>query len=408
MTEHKDDPRYALFETLIGCVTDNKPHEPFETSEIDVRYYTDEKWFKHEQERIFSDVPLILGPSSMLTEAGQHFTHDHTGRPILVVRGRDMKLRAFLNVCRHRGVRLADAPEVSRKPTFTCPYHHWTYGLDGTLTNVPVEDSFPDFDKSCRNLVQLPCEEAHGLIWVNPNKNGALNLPDFLGNIAHDLDNFGIADDHFFQQTVQTRKANWKLIVEAFQDGYHVTRLHKNTVGGFFMDCVAAQETVNQHIRSIVARKELADAIELPQAQWDFRNHVSFAHFIWPNTIMVFHPDYISQMALYPQSSGETVVVHSCVIDRKPASDKEQAHFERGFDIIENGVFNAEDLHTCEQAQIGMNSGANDTLVVGGHEGGLRAFLNICEQSTGSFDRFIRQANAKLDTVDLHDTAESR
>ena len=255
------DPRHALFETLIQCVTENRPQDPFEVSEIDVDYYTDPDWFEHEQKTIFSDVPLILGPSTMLTEPGQHFTHDHTGKPILVVRGRDQKIRAFLNVCRHRGVRLADAPEVKRKPTFTCPYHHWTYALDGTLANVPVKESFPDYDTSCRNLTELPCEEAHGLIWVNPNKDGEINLPEFLGNIATDLDNFGLKDDYFFKQTVQTRKANWKLIVEAFQDGYHVTRLHKNTVGGFFMDCVAAQERINQHIRSIVARKEFEQAV---------------------------------------------------------------------------------------------------------------------------------------------------
>ncbi len=394
-----DDPRYDLFETLIGCVTENRPQKPHQTSEIDVRFYTDDDWYAHEQDTIFNDVPLILGPSTMLTEPGQHFTHDHTGKPILVVRGRDKKLRAFLNVCRHRGVRLADAPTVSRKPTFTCPYHHWTYGLDGTLTNVPVEESFPELDKSCRNLVQLPCEEAHGLIWVNPNKDGAINLPEFLGNIADDLNNFGLEQDYFFKQTVQTRKANWKLIVEAFQDGYHVTRLHKNSVGGFFMDCVAAQETVKQHIRSIVARKEFEQAATLPSQQWDFRNHVSFAHFIWPNTIMVFHPDYISQMALYPQASGETVVVHSCVIDEKPNSDEALAHFERGFDMIEDGVFNAEDLHTCEQAQIGMDSGANDTLLIGGHEGGLRAFLDIIEASTGCFEDFVRTREQKIPLI---------
>ena len=396
MTVTANDPRYALFETLIECVTENRPQEPHQISEIDVRFYTDDDWYQHEQQTIFSDVPLILGPSSMLIEPGQHFTHDHAGKPILVVRGRDKKLRAFLNVCRHRGVRLADAPQVSRKPTFTCPYHHWTYGLDGTLANVPVEESFPELDKSCRNLVQLPCEEAHGLIWVNPNKNGEIKLEQFLGNIATDLDNFGLKDDYFFKQTVQTRKANWKLIVEAFQDGYHVTRLHKNTVGGFFMDCMAAQEPVNQHIRSIVARKEFEEAANLPPEQWDFRNHASFAHFIWPNTIMVFHPDYISQMALYPQSSGETVVVHSCVIDKKPDSEKELAHFERGFDIIENGVFNAEDLHTCEQAQIGMDSGANDTLLVGGHEGGLRTFIGAIEGTTGRFEDFIKAREQKI------------
>ena len=176
-------------------------------------------------------------------------------------------------------------------------------------------------------------------------------------------------------------------IAQSIDSGETITLRNHDVdgIGGFFLDGVAAQEIENKHIRSIVARKEFMDALDLPPEDWDMRNHVSFAHFVWPNTVMVWHPDYISQLSLYPTAVDETVVMHSCLVPRAPESEKEQAHYERGFEIIENGVFGPEDLHICEQAQIGMASGANDTLMIGGHENGLRNFYQIIEDHMGPY-----------------------
>jgi phenylpropionate dioxygenase-like ring-hydroxylating dioxygenase large terminal subunit len=253
------------------------------------------------------------------------------------------------------------------------------------LIFVPAEEGFPDFDKSCRSLKEVPLVEAHGLIWVNPNLEGNIDLPNFLGNIADDLDNFELKEGHYFKQSSHTCKANWKLLVEAFQDGYHVTRLHKKTVGEFFIDNMAVQEREKQHIRSIVARKGIEEAMQLPKDKWDFRQHGSFSHFIWPNTTTIMHPDYISQVTFYPIGVDKTIIIHNCVIEREPQSEKELAHFERSFELIDKGVFSTEDFYVCEQAQIGMKSGANDTFVVGGYEAGLRAFHQILQESVGTY-----------------------
>ena len=379
------DPRYALFQQLINAVKNKQPQVPFETTEIDIRQYTDEAWFDYEKTHIFSDVPLIIGCGAMLKEAGDHFTLDHAGKPLLIVRGKDGKLRCFLNVCRHRGVRLSNAEEVAKARTFSCQYHHWTYDLEGKLIFVPSEEGFPELDKSCRALKELAIEEKYGFIWVNPKVGGSINLDQFLGNLAVDLDKFGIAESHYFKQATHICNANWKLIIEAFQDGYHVTRLHNKTVGKFFLDNMTVQERTEQHIRSIVARKGFEEAMNQAPATWNFRQQSSFAHFIWPNTITIIHPDYTSQVSLYPIAVDKTIIIHNCVVEREPQSEKEQAHFERSFKLIDEGVFASEDFYICEQAQLGMKSGANDTLLIGGYESGIRTFHQILRDSIGTY-----------------------
>ena len=370
---------------MIDTVKDDVPQVPFRIIEIDTRQYTDRLRFNQEIEHVFSDVPLIVGFSSMLRKPGEHFTFDHAGKPLLIVRGKDNRLRCFLNVCRHRGVRLSNSKEVSDTRTFACQYHHWTYDLEGKLIFVPAEEGFPDLDKSCRALKELAIEEAHGFIWVNLHANGEINLSEFLGNISIDLDEFGMAGDFYFKQSTHVCQANWKLLIEAFQDGYHVTRLHKKTVGEFFEDNLAVQEREKQHIRSIVARKGIKDAMNLTKEKWDFRQHGSFSYFIWPNTTLIMHPDYTSQVTFYPMDVDKTVVVHNCVIGREPQSEKELGHFERSFTLIDEGVFANEDFYVSEQAQIGMSSGANDTLLAGGYEAGLHQFHEIIEEAIGPY-----------------------
>ena len=377
------DPRYTLFQKLIDSNVNKETQSPHNVTELDIRRYLDEDWLEKEKAMLFSGVPLIIGFSSMLKEPGEHFTFDLAGKPMLIVRGKDGKLCCFLNVCRHRGVRLANSREISKLRTFACQYHHWTYDLTGKLIFVPSDESFPNLDRACRSLVPLPIKEAHGFIWVNPNQNGSIDLANFLGNIAIDLDGFNIVQNYFFKQKIHTVQSNWKLIIEAFLDGYHVTRLHNKTVGGFFLDNESVIEREKQHTRSIVARKTFLEAINLPPDAWDFRYHSSFSHYIYPNTITVIHPDYVSQLSLFPVAVDKTIVIHNCAVDNKPTTEKAIAHFEKSFKLIDEGVFASEDFHVCEQAQIGLASGANKTHLVGGYESGIRLFQQILKEEMG-------------------------
>ena len=323
----------------------------------------------------------------MLKLPGDHFTHDALGVPILVAKGRDGEIRAFYNVCRHRGVRLVEDDEIRRRPGFTCPYHHWTYDLDGALKHAPLKDElFSGVDLSCRGLRRIPCAVRQGFIWVQIeglDDDAAPDIPSHLDTIDQDFAAFGMAEQAFYTRTTSLRQCNWKLIVDAFQDGYHVVRLHQKTVGPLFIDGGAVQERAGLNMRAAVARKELQEILDAPAEDWRPRHHASFAHYIFPNTIMVFHPDYVSQLGLFPRSAEETEVIHHCFIPREPETEKERAHWKRAFAIIEDGVFHAEDYFVCESTQKGLTSGANRTHLLGGMETGVAMFREILRETMG-------------------------
>ena len=379
------DPRVQLFATLISIVKEDKPQIPFERTQVPVQQYTDPKWFAHEWQSIFMTTPMIVGVSASIPEPGDYFTNDLLGVPLLIVRGKDHKIRCFFNVCRHRGVRLCNTESFDQTKTFSCPYHHWTYDLTGKLIFVPAEDSFPGLDRSCHTLKEVPVAEKSGLIWVSPFSQTEIDIESFLGNVAYDLDAFGLTDSKFFKQNIHHCKANWKLHIEAFQDTYHVTRLHNKSVGEFFRDNMAVQDRERDHLRSIVARKEIEHVLHEGPDHWDLRNHGSFAYLIWPNTTMIIHPDYISQVTFYPISEEETTIVHNCVIHEDTLSEKALNHYNRSFQLIDEGVFANEDFHVCQQAQIGLKSGANDFFTIGGYEDGIRQFHKILQEKAGAY-----------------------
>lgn len=369
-----NDPRYALFAELIERIKTDSHTDNAQVLEVDTSLYSSQQQLDDEISLIFNNTPIIVGHAAMLTEAGSHFTHDHLGKPLLIVRGKDHKIRALINVCRHRGVRLANAEEIGKRSTFVCPYHHWVYDLEGSLKSVPLEESLPGLDKSCRGLFEVPCEVRHGFIWVNPNPDGELKLDEFIGDLAEDFEAYDVGAQAYFAHSTKVKKTNWKLIVDAFLDGYHVARLHRKTVGPLFKDSVAASARSGLHVRSLVARSEFDEALDLPKEQWCFSRHGTMAYQVFPNTTLIFHPDYLSILTLYPSKPDETTVVHTCLIPEAPKNEKEQGHWERAFSIIENGVFEAEDFFVCEQAQIGLNAGIAQNFLLGGHEESIKFF----------------------------------
>jgi len=379
------EPLLTLFQELIDVVKEKKTQKPITVSQVPVAQYYDTSWFAHEWKSIFLKTPIVIGMSCMVSEVGDHFTHDLMDIPLLIVRGKDQKLRCFLNVCRHRGVRLSNNQIVNNTKTFSCQYHHWTYDLEGRLIFVPSEEGFPGLDKSCHTLKEIPLAEKHGLIWVLPFGDEMPDMNDFLGNIAVDLEEFGFSDSVFYKQNTHHNKANWKFHIEAFEDTYHVTRLHNKTVGSFFADNMAVQVREKDHIRSIVARKNIMNVLDSPSHDWDLRNDASYSHFIWPNTVLIIHPDYLSQCTFYPKSVDETIIVHNCAIHTPITSEKAAAHFEKSFNLIDKGVFANEDFYVSSQAQIGVHSGANEYFTLGGYEAGIRQFHDILYEKTGPY-----------------------
>jgi phenylpropionate dioxygenase-like ring-hydroxylating dioxygenase large terminal subunit len=188
-------------------------------------WYSDPAVLRLERDRIFRQTWQYAGRAEQVAEAGSYFTCDLAGIPIVVVRGKDSELRAFLNVCRHRGSLVCEGE--GKRETLQCPYHAWTYGLDGALRAAPRTDREAGFDKAELGLVPAQVDTWGPFVFVNPDEV-AVPLADTLGELPELVASAGLEVDslRFLERTHSTYEANWKVCCENFLECYHCQVAH--------------------------------------------------------------------------------------------------------------------------------------------------------------------------------------
>ena len=341
--------------------------------------YIDEARFTQEQETIFRRGPQVIAPSALLPRPNMAVAHDGFGLPLLLTRDRAGTAHIFLNVCRHRGTRLLEGEEMQCASRLVCPYHAWSYSLDGALVGMPRPDTFPGLDKAAHHLAELPSREAGGLIWFARKDNDFADAD----RLAPEFDAFGLAGHHLYRRRIHDVPSNWKLIMDAFLESYHVQRLHAPTIARFFADGVTAADAIGIHQRSAVGRTDHLARID--RHDWAaLRSAITFAYQLFPGTIMIMSPDYVNIMVLMPQAVGRTLVEDFMLIPDPVSSPEEEDHWQRSWLLLDEGVFGAEDFRAAALGQQGLESGALDQLTLGTLESGIRLFHDQVERVVGS------------------------
>ena len=346
-----------------------------EVSHVDAAAYTSAARHDAEQARIFARNPLVIAPSALLPEAGMAVPHDGFGKPLLLTRDKEGQAHVFLNVCRHRGTRLVEGQAVACTPRLVCPYHAWSYALDGRLVGLPRTETFPGLDKADYGLKRLPTREAGGLIWFAFDEAADFGDAETLG---HDFDAFGLGGLHLFRRHTHDVPANWKLVMDAFLESYHVSRLHAATIGPFFKDGVATADAIGPHQRSAVGRE--VDEAAVRAGDWPtLRTAITYTYQLFPGTIVIVSPDYVNLIVLMPQAHDRVMIEDFMLIPEPPVTEKATRHWEKSWALLDGGVFGSEDFLAAALGQEGLASGTIDRLTLGTLEAGIRAFHDEVE-----------------------------
>ena len=335
------------------------------------RVYTDPDRLAREWSMIRS-VPQFFGLSCRLPAPGSFLTDDETGIPVLLVRGEDGRVRAFLNACRHRGARVASG-EGSGRRRFACPYHGWTYDCGGRLVGVPDRESFAGLDLAGRDLVELPAAEHGGMLWSSLDPSGAFDLERFLAGLGPELASYGFGGSVHYARRTLVRRLNWKMAIDTFLESYHFPVLHAESIHPLFLPNLSLFESFGPHLREIFPRRTITELRECPESGWDLITHCVIIYVLFPSTVIVMQGGHAEVWRIFPDADRtDASVIHLDFYIPEPAdTDSARRHWDRNLDLVLHTVEN-EDFPTGEGIQRGFVANPRAEVVYGRNEPALQ------------------------------------
>ena len=353
--------------------------------------YFDEDRFQEEVDLIFKRLPLMLAASAELPNPGDYKAMDPVGVPVVIVRGKDGEVRAFLNSCTHRGAPVVDSG-TGNVPRFSCPYHAWTFSLTGDLVAIASKHEFGDIDQSCYGLTPLKITERAGLIWAVLDPDTEVEFDNFLAGYDDLLNEFGFKDWHVFQQRV-LRGPNWKVAYDGYLDLYHLPVLHRETFGSDVSN-QAMYRAWGPHQRVTSPSRHTLDWADVPEEDWKMENlmmgvwtifpHISIASFYGGGRAVM-----ISQ--LFPgETPGESYTTQTYLMEKEPEGEQVQEADDQ-FKFLKV-VVAEEDYKTGLRQQQALEAGALSHVLFGRNEGGGQHFH-------GWVDRLLETKTEDLNKV---------
>lgn len=372
-----------------------------EVMRMPVSAYTDEARYQAERERIFKHLPLAMALSLELPAAGDFKTVDMLDTPLLLVRGDDNRVRAFLNVCRHRGARLCEASTGTAR-NFPCPYHAWVYDRAGRLQNRYAADTFGEVDHDALGLVQLACEESAGIVWVTLGSAAEFDIDAWLGGMKAQLESLCLQDWYLFEKRTLPGPG-WKVTLDGYLEIYHHNAVHGATVGQHTIGNLLVLDTYGPHQRLTLGRKTLPSLDALPESEWQPLEHIRLVHNCFPNlSISGILGDHCLLSQIFPgPTSDTTLTVQYILVAREPETSDERAAAEQFSAMVYQAVAE-EDYRLGGKIQAGISSGANSEFLYGRNEPAVQNYHRWV-------DRFMRQRadmnwGSDPDTNNLTDT----
>jgi len=338
--------------SLAEIIQDYDPHAPLErASTIPAPWYTDERVAELERAAIFGGTWQAAARTDQLEKTGDFVTTEIAGEPVVVVRGAEGKVRAFYNVCRHHAAAVV-TEEFGQASNFRCPYHGWTYGIDGALKGTPDFDGVCEFDRAQNGLVPLRVEEWENFALVNLDAE-AEPLKLFLGRLIDRVKPLKLSTLRFFERRSYDLNCNWKVYVDNYLDGgYHVPHLHKglNSVLEYANYAIENEDRYCLQASPVKASNPGADADAAATRQGDR------AYYFWqyPNFMLNWYEGYLDTNLVVPLGVDRCRVIFDFYFAQ---TDDAAAAYNRQSIAVSHRV-QEEDVAICEAVQRGLHSRA--------------------------------------------------
>lgn len=324
------------------------------------QFYTSAELFAEEHERIFTRRWLCVGREERLAGPGDYFLQPVGRESVIVLRDRAGQLRAFYNVCRHRGTRLCSAAEGRLSGSIQCPYHAWTYGLDGRLLAAPSSDDIEGFRKGDYALHPVAVATWEGFLFINLAEDPEPFHEAYAALIGR-FARFNMPTLRVARRIDYDVAANWKLVVQNYSECYHCAPVHaalsKLTppTGGendlFEGPFLGGYMVMSEGSGSMTMSGR---ACGLPVGDLPDEDHRRVYYYaLFPNMLLSLHPDYVMCHTLWPQTPGRTHVTCEWMFHPGTLADP-------AFDVDDGVKFwdmtNREDWEMCELSQLGVQS----------------------------------------------------
>jgi Rieske 2Fe-2S family protein len=345
------------------------------------RYYTDPENFEQELERFYCESWICAGRAEEVGIPGDYLLREVAGESIIITRDREQNVRAFYNVCRHRGTRIVTETQGNFSGRIQCGYHGWTYGLDGKLIGAPHMDDAGGFCREDYPLNKVQAAEWDGHIFINLDRD-AEPLELQLADLPAKFSPWGMADLRLHKRIVYGVKANWKLIILNYNECLHCPVMHPalNRLTNYLgADNEPPQRT---YIGGTMGFKDGVETMSmdgkrrrgyLPGLSMDDRQKVCY-YAILPNFLLSLHPDYMMTHTLWPRAVDRTEII--CEWHFHP-SEMSKPGFDASDAIEFWDITNREDWRICELSQAGIQSRAYQPGPYSHREELLHAFDEI-------------------------------
>lgn len=349
---------------------------------FDATEFTDPELAARERDLIFGRVPTIVAHGSEIAKPFEFKTLRLPRNNVIIVRQKDGSVKALVNLCRHRGA-LLETEDCGKRRLFSCPYHRWSYDIDGSLRTITRDNTVGDIDPEQTGLVELPCEERHGFIWVVDRAGAEIDVAAWLGpEMDEILGGYQLDELVCVRSGAYHEKANWKILQDAFLDGYHIQYAHPNTAAKYIHTNIMVFEDFERHCRFIAPRKSIDRWLEEDPGERSLVDDVTETHFLGPNATFLKQPDHFQLLTFWPDPTApeQGIMEMRLVVPTAEAAGMTQERWDylwdKNWKILEAVLIN-EDFPVLRDSQWGMRSRDAAPMVLGRNEVANQVFRRL-------------------------------